>query len=308
MASSFSLQTRPLDHRYDQGIKTVPLTRARNDDDRRIDENLETREMYSKYAVRVDNSYGVVQDYGAHETEARGIDISDPHSYRHSSYTRSVYPHGFTSNRRDNLYLSRNESHRFDTLLPENGTGDDDLQLMKEREIRYTNTTLPYGKEGYYQENRRSYANKSYISHEGIQGGGDNYHDEPMFHRNQRSSDVVQPGFQRVQYDVRQDVKPKSNTTDRTMIEVAPGEFLRLRTADETWRAIANDFYMPCECVVCEITLFCIQDALSVLCPKCLVVSPLEGAVYDEYDGGVGMGFTMESLAKWQEEIRTDSH
>lgn len=91
----------------------------------------------------------------------------------------------------------------------------------------------------------------------------------------------------------------------RSMIEVAPGEFLRLRGADETWKAVHNDFYMPCQCFCCDLMLFCIQDAVSVLCPTCYVVSPLEGGVlHDEHDGGVGLGFTIESLAKWQDDIR----
>jgi hypothetical protein len=88
-----------------------------------------------------------------------------------------------------------------------------------------------------------------------------------------------------------------------TTIQVSPGEFMRLRGADETWRAIMDDFYMPCTCVCCNLTLFCIQDANFVLCPECRVVSPMDDMVYDEYDGGVGLGFTIEDLGKWQEEI-----
>jgi hypothetical protein len=86
-------------------------------------------------------------------------------------------------------------------------------------------------------------------------------------------------------------------------IEVYPGEFLRLRGADETWHAIKYDFYMPCICICCNLTLFCIQDAIFVLCPTCRIVSPLEGVVLDGYDGGVGLGFTIEELSKWQKEI-----
>jgi hypothetical protein len=91
-----------------------------------------------------------------------------------------------------------------------------------------------------------------------------------------------------------------------TQIEVSPGEFLRLRGADETWKAVLNDFYMPCLCICCEQTLFCIQDAVFVLCPICRVVSPLERVVYGDRcccDGGVGLGFTMDDLAKWQNDI-----
>jgi hypothetical protein len=92
--------------------------------------------------------------------------------------------------------------------------------------------------------------------------------------------------------------------TDKT-IEVSPGVVLRLRGADETRRAIVTNFYMPCRCPCCETTLFSIKDAAFVVCPKCRVVSPLEGAIYSGYDGGVGLGFTMEELAQSQNEIKS---
>jgi hypothetical protein len=85
------------------------------------------------------------------------------------------------------------------------------------------------------------------------------------------------------------------------MIEIAPGQHMRLRGAQETWKAIRNDFYLPCSCVCCDLTLFCIQDASYVLCPQCQVVNPMEKI--DGYDGGVGLGFTMEELAAWQNDI-----
>ena len=92
-----------------------------------------------------------------------------------------------------------------------------------------------------------------------------------------------------------------SGATKCKMIEVAPGEFMRLRGARETWKAIQDDFYLPCACICCELTLFCIQDATYVLCPECQVVNPLEKI--DGYDGGVGLGFTIEELAEWQNDI-----
>jgi len=85
------------------------------------------------------------------------------------------------------------------------------------------------------------------------------------------------------------------------MVEVSPGEFMRLRGADETWRAIRNDFYVPCECICCNSTIYCIQDAKLVLCADCRVVSPIENS--SDENGGVGLGFRMEELAKWQSEI-----
>jgi hypothetical protein len=99
--------------------------------------------------------------------------------------------------------------------------------------------------------------------------------------------------------------------TDKT-ITISPGVSMRLRGADETWRAIENDFYMPCECLDCKSTIFCIQDAEFVLCPECRVVSPMEdygGGGYgatgqqQHQTGGCGLGFTMADLAKWTEDI-----
>ena len=95
--------------------------------------------------------------------------------------------------------------------------------------------------------------------------------------------------------------KENSGATKCKMIEIAPGEFMRLRGAHETWKAIQDDFYLPCACFCCDLTLFCIQDATYVLCPQCQVVNPLEKI--DGYDGGVGLGFTMEELAEWQSDI-----
>lgn len=90
-------------------------------------------------------------------------------------------------------------------------------------------------------------------------------------------------------------------------IEVSPGVFSRLRGAEETWRAIQYVFYMPCECSCCSLTIFCIQDADYVLCPECRVVSPMSENYSEGCEGGgVGLGFGLEVLAKWQEEIERE--
>lgn len=78
-------------------------------------------------------------------------------------------------------------------------------------------------------------------------------------------------------------------------IEVAPGEFLRLRGAAETSQAIQNDFYIPAECVCCNQTILCIQDADYVLCPDCRVVVPLR-PVDERNNGGVGLGCKPEDI------------
>lgn len=88
------------------------------------------------------------------------------------------------------------------------------------------------------------------------------------------------------------------------VIEIAPGVCVRLRGAQETWKCIENDFYTPVVCFDCNADLCCIQDADYVLCPSCRVVSPMEGDYPKRFgDGGVGLGFTMEDLFRWQAEI-----
>jgi hypothetical protein len=85
-------------------------------------------------------------------------------------------------------------------------------------------------------------------------------------------------------------------------IEISPGVHVRLRGADETWKAVENDFYMPAECICCESTIFCIKNADYILCPNCRVVSRMED-LSSHGMGGVGLGFKYEDLARWQESI-----
>ena len=70
--------------------------------------------------------------------------------------------------------------------------------------------------------------------------------------------------------------------------------------ANETWQSILNDEFMPASCSCCNETIFCIQDAGFVLCPFCKVVSPMHG---NSIDGGVGLGFGMDDLARFQDQI-----
>jgi hypothetical protein len=87
-----------------------------------------------------------------------------------------------------------------------------------------------------------------------------------------------------------------------SMIEISPGVHVRLRGANETWKAIEQDYYMPAECLCCQTTIFCIQNADYVLCPDCRVVSRMEGSSCQGI-GGVGLGFKYEDLANWQADI-----
>jgi hypothetical protein len=80
------------------------------------------------------------------------------------------------------------------------------------------------------------------------------------------------------------------------MIEISPGVNVRLRGADETEKAIEQDYYMPAECLCCQAIILCIQNAEHVLCPDCRVVSRVEGSS-SQGMRGVGLGFKYEDLA-----------
>ena len=103
--------------------------------------------------------------------------------------------------------------------------------------------------------------------------------------------------------------EPQPQETEKrpdVIIEVAPGVLVVLRGSQETWEAIKDDFYMPCHCIGCDTSLFVIQDAAYVLCPQCYSVVPLEGEFIDRAVSGVGMGFVIEDLMQWQQEILRD--
>jgi hypothetical protein len=99
---------------------------------------------------------------------------------------------------------------------------------------------------------------------------------------------------------------PAQRSLATMTIEVAPGMSVRLRGADETWRAIQADQYQPCTCLECNATMFCIQDAWLVLCPTCRVASPVNVSATNNRDGGVGLGFTMDVLAEGQASLWRD--
>jgi hypothetical protein len=99
--------------------------------------------------------------------------------------------------------------------------------------------------------------------------------------------------------------RPPPPPSSQRTVEISPGVHVRLRGADETWRAIENDYYMPAQCICCESTIFCIQNADYVLCPDCRVVSRMEG-LSSHGIGGVGLGFKYEDLARWQGDILRD--
>ena len=106
-----------------------------------------------------------------------------------------------------------------------------------------------------------------------------------------------------------QPYRSQAPTGNETMVELGPGVYSRLRGAQETWDCVKHDFYVPTVCFACSLDLCCIQDASYVLCPSCRTISPIEttttasGAPGCDDDGGVGLGFTIDELFKWQAEI-----
>lgn len=88
-------------------------------------------------------------------------------------------------------------------------------------------------------------------------------------------------------------------------IEISPGVLARLRGARETYQAVENDFYRPVTCTDCQAAVCCILDASYLLCPRCRSVSPVEDGNPNLAAGGVGLGFTLEDLRVWQDEILT---
>lgn len=132
--------------------------------------------------------------------------------------------------------------------------------------------------------------------------GGYHHHHHPN-HRQSRCDDL-EDAIQKkeVAYNA-------GRATHEKMIEVAPGFQMRLRGAEETWAAVQRDFFGPATCFSCQKTVFCILDAEYVLCPTCKVVFPFEedGEEGEKSKkgagGGVGLGFSMEDLARFQADI-----
>jgi hypothetical protein len=87
-------------------------------------------------------------------------------------------------------------------------------------------------------------------------------------------------------------------------IEIMPGLRVPLRGAEETWKCIEQDFFLPVTCFACTTELCCIQDASYVLCPVCRVVGPIDAGDGDFGSTmGVGLGFRFDDLFQWQSEI-----
>jgi hypothetical protein len=69
---------------------------------------------------------------------------------------------------------------------------------------------------------------------------------------------------------------PESSEKDGTMIEVAPGMKVPLRTAVETWHALLEGRITVTRCSNCYNELTCLDDADLVICVDCWVCSPVD--------------------------------
>jgi hypothetical protein len=73
-------------------------------------------------------------------------------------------------------------------------------------------------------------------------------------------------------------------------IEIAPGLNATVRGADETQHAVATNYLLHLDCIVCTTKISCIADAKFVLCPVCKVISPSNTTIVNG-NGGIGLGF-----------------
>lgn len=103
-------------------------------------------------------------------------------------------------------------------------------------------------------------------------------------------------------------------------VEIGPGVWRKLRGADETWEAVMTGNYVPTECLDCNLMLLVIANAQLVLCPGCRVVSPIldDGSGFavtscstpscptgaTNSRNGIGLGFLVRDLMKWQGEMK----
>lgn len=74
-------------------------------------------------------------------------------------------------------------------------------------------------------------------------------------------------------------------------VEIAPGLYMRLRDANETWDAIEQGNFVSASCGQCEQdTIYCIDSASFVSCPRCKHITAID--CRSSSGGGVGLGFT----------------
>ena len=83
-----------------------------------------------------------------------------------------------------------------------------------------------------------------------------------------------------------------SSVSSECSIEVSSGVFKLLRGSHETNQAWMSGACIETLCYACDIRLACIQDCECVICPRCMSISRVMGAV-KATDGGVGLGIQL---------------
>ena len=89
----------------------------------------------------------------------------------------------------------------------------------------------------------------------------------------------------------------------RATIEISPGVEVPLHGSDETLAAMRQGRMSISSCPVCTVNLCCIDTAAYLLCPTCMVVSPVPHHE-DTAPGGVGLAISEEDYQQWLEENR----
>jgi hypothetical protein len=285
-----------------------------------------------RYVYRNHQEQNLEHEFYLVDTTGRQHDVALPRRVSDFDEGYPSYSHQNVSER--NFHGGNRCSYEYQDYHYPNRTPDDDLPRhavydyneVKERveppnSYRYSpnivreNERLPYARRPSRDDSiSRSHARQvsSYYSqtddNPGYIHGSQYVEDDP----NEEDSKIsakssvgrMNPGaFQQSRANLLSKVGGKEMPRVKT-VEVSPGVFLRLRGAEETWKAIHTDNYVPCSCICCEGTIFSIDDAVFVLCPLCDAVSPIQGILADVgYDGGVGLGFSLEELGQWQREI-----
>ena len=116
--------------------------------------------------------------------------------------------------------------------------------------------------------------------------------------------DPMEPASEEMEeLDAKMPAKPVPTSN---WIEISPGVTAKLRGANETIRAVRENFFTKVTCWECDQAIFCILDCRWTICPNCRFVSPLE---YEKdsgsgagYSHGLGLGLTRKTLWSMQQD------
>lgn len=191
-------------------------------------------------------------------------------------------------------------------------------QILKRLPVEPHDSLTEIERRSQHVERQRREANSRLHSQESVAriNYTDHYHDQILKRPPPEMQDSLTEIERRSQHVEQQRRETESHVHAKKpgppLIEIEPGWFAHLRGATETFDAVKCDFFVPTECYCCSSTVFCIQDADFILCPTCRVVSQIsvENGGGSEQNGGtgggVGLGFTIDDLASWQDDIQRE--